>query len=80
MTFGLQQLCSIAYVLMLDELHRQVSTAQLAAALQRAMGADVEVPDWFALRQEFDRQLVEAPPSVADPDRAVLLEALGLTS
>jgi len=79
LTFGLQQLCSIAYVLMLDELHRQVSTAQLAAALQRAMGADVEVPDWFALRAEFDRRLVEAPPSVADPDRAVLLEALGLS-
>jgi hypothetical protein len=70
--------CSISYVLLLDELHKQVATAQTAAALQRALGADVEMPDWFAIREQFDRGLVAPPAEVDDPDRLVLLKALGL--
>jgi hypothetical protein len=64
-------------VCVLDDLQRQVSTAQLATSLQRALGADVEVPDWGEVRGEFDAWLVSRP-DVEDPDRAVLMRALGL--
>lgn len=64
-------------MLVLDELERRVATATLAASLQQAMGAEVEIPEWGEVRAEFDERLV-AEPVREDPRRLVLLRGLGL--
>jgi len=63
-------------VCVLDELERRVTASILAAQLQRTLGAEVEVPDWYEIRGEFDASLV-APPVAQDP-RTLVLRAMGL--
>lgn len=65
-------------MLILDSLERQVGIYTQAAALQRAMGADVEVPDWSEKRAEFDEWLMSQPPQYA-PEELAIRQALGLT-
>lgn len=67
----------MVYVWQLEELERQTTTQILAATYARSMGADVEIPDWWEVRAEFDAWLISEPPRV-DPDREVLMRALGL--
>lgn len=50
----------------------------IAASLTRALGGDVEVPDLQRIRADFDAWLSSPPEAVADPDRYVLMQALGL--
>lgn len=73
----LHDLCAVVYVLRLEELQSQVSTQILAATLARSMGSEVEVPDWYEARAEFDAMLV-ARPARTNPDDLVLDRALGL--
>jgi hypothetical protein len=65
-------------VLILEELAAQVQTLQLAASFQRAMGADVEIPDWYTIRAEFDTYLVSKPEDQDDSDRTIIMRAIGL--
>jgi len=74
---SLRGLCAVVYVWMLEELRRDVDTAVLAAVLGRAMGADVEVPDWRAVRAEFDVRLA-AEPTPVDDRREVIMRAYGM--
>lgn len=67
----------MVYVWQLEELERQMSTQILAASLARVLGAEVEVPDWWEQRRQFDAELAAEPPRV-DPDMAVLRRAVGL--
>ncbi len=67
----------MVYVWQLEELERQMSTQILAANLARVLGAEVDVPDWWSLREQFDADLGAEPPRI-DPDMAVLRRAVGL--
>lgn len=66
-------------MLWLDSLERQVHTAALVAGMAKAAGAEnVDVPDWDQIRRDFDVELAREPVDMADDDRAVMLQALGL--
>jgi hypothetical protein len=69
---------AVAYAIQIEELREQVSTAQLAAALTRAMGGEAQSPDAWRARADFDAALSAVPEQVANPDEYVLKQALGL--
>jgi len=66
-------------VLVLQDLRQHVDHQILAATMAAAMGAEVEMPDWAKIRTEFDQELVREPErDTTDPDRLVMMRALGL--
>lgn len=67
----------MAYVLMLETLERLALAAIQARLTARALGSDVEVPEWFTVRADFDTALAAEPERI-DPDREAMLEAVGL--
>lgn len=78
---------AVAYVLRLEDLAHDVHALTTGAVVARAMGADVEVPQWEDARASFDAALAAAPPQVrtvereaGGPDdmRAIKLRALSL--
>jgi len=79
---SLSELCSVVYVWLLDELHRQYDLAYLATSIQAAQGAEVEQPPtWFEVRQSFDEKLSESlDVTEEDSDEHILKQALGLES
>lgn len=69
----------MAYTLQLDELERRIATRTQAVLLAQASGAEVELPDPVAVREEFDAWLASEPERVdVDPVKATLMRALGL--
>jgi hypothetical protein len=76
---GLREVCAVAYVLMLEELYRQIAVHTQAALFARAMGNDVDVPDPYAARARFDELLRADPDTTPSSRRGVLLEAFGLS-
>jgi hypothetical protein len=72
-----RQICAVSYVLMLDMLERQAVAIIQAAAMARALGAQVDVPSWFELREQFDDALAAEPKRVNTKD-LVMLQAIGL--
>lgn len=70
-------MCDIAYVLLLEEMQRQIDLAMLAAVMARANGADTRMPDPWQLRADFDRALA-AEPDPADQARNDFRAAYGL--
>ena len=71
------QICAVSYVLLVDELERIVLALMQAAALARMLGSSVDMPDWSAVRADFDRALAD-PPKVVDGRDAAMLTAVGL--
>ena len=65
------------YVLVLDELYREFSAAQLQAAVALGMGAEGAMPSWHDARTEFDAYLMSEPKAV-DVAQQTHLVALGL--
>lgn len=73
-------MCAVAYVLWLEELHRNIDVQIQAALFARAMGNDVDIPDPHAIRTRFDEMLRAVPAGVGPQSRrAVLLEAFGVS-
>lgn len=77
----------MAYLILRERAERRADAAILAvctgAAVARAMGSDVEIPDGPSLVDEaldrFDAMLVAPPEQLTtDPDKYVLMQALGL--
>lgn len=64
-------------MLQLDELERQFHTGALITGMAHAAGAEVQPPNWFQMRSEFDELLAAAPAPVDDRD-STMLQALGL--
>lgn len=67
----------MAYVLMLEEFRFALQTRVTAAAMARALGSDVPIPDMHLERLAFDADLDKEPPKM-DPTRITLETALGL--
>jgi hypothetical protein len=67
----------MAYVLMLEDFRFALQTRVTAAAMARAMGSDVTIPDMHLERLAFDAQLDQEPEQY-DPTRITLETALGL--
>lgn len=66
-------------MLLLQDLQGQIRTQQLGGTLAMAMGAQVEIPDEYQVRADFDEQLRADPQrDQSDPDRLTMLRALGL--
>lgn len=59
-------------------MRQQAGTAQLAAVLARSQGADTAIPDPQQIVADFHAALAAPPEPVADADRYVLMQALGL--
>lgn len=66
-------------MLIWEQLARQHQTQVLAATLAASMGAQVEIPDEFEMRAQFD-EMLRSPLNNqnADPDQLVLMRALGM--
>lgn len=56
----------------------QANAVLTAALVARAMGSEVEIPDPTQLRDANDAALRAQPKEETDPDKSVLLQALGL--
>ena len=67
----------MAYAVLVERLEAQVRSAQQAAWLARAMGADAEVVMLDQAIADFDDLLASEPAVIDDADRE-LREALGL--
>lgn len=66
-------------MLLLQDVQRHIRTQQMAGTMAMAMGAQVELPDEYQLRADFDEQLRADPQrDESDPDRMTMLRALGL--
>lgn len=66
-------------MLIWDQLERQHQTQVLAATLAASMGASVDIPDEFEMREQFDEMLrLPLGGQHADPDKLVLMRALGM--
>lgn len=65
-------------MLLLQDLQRHIRNQQMAGTMAMAMGAQVELPDEYEIRADFDAQLRADPQRETDPDRLTLLRALGL--
>lgn len=68
----------MAYVCVLDELERQVAANTFAAHVQRALGAEVDIPDWYTIREEFDAELARPLVVVEQSRMTLLMRAMGL--
>lgn len=67
--------------MLVDRLERWVLATAHAALTARALGAQVDVPDWAEAKARFDELLAADPvraTSEWDSDRSVLLAAVGL--
>ena len=74
-------MCDLAYVLLVDQLERQVlADRQVAATLLAAGASGVELPDVADKRRLFDAALVEEPRPVTpiDDEQWELRRALGV--
>lgn len=67
----------MAYTLLVDRLERRALAQYTVAGIAKALGGDGEMPDPDQIRADFDTALAAAPVQV-DPDRRLLLTALGL--
>lgn len=66
-------------MLIWEQVLRQHQNQVLATTVAAALGAQAELPDEFELRRQFDQMLAADPAGTGeDPDRLVLLKALGL--
>lgn len=71
------QLCAVAYTLLTDRLERRVLAQYTVAGIAAALGGGGDLPDPDQARADFDTALAAEPVAV-DPDKQVLLTALGL--
>lgn len=72
-------LCAVVYAMWVERWDAQTNAVLTAALVARAMGADVQIPDPVQLREANDAALRAEPKGEeTDPDRLVLLQALGL--
>lgn len=79
--------CAVGYLILRERVERRadaaIQAAMVGAAVSRAMGSDQPIPDGPTLVDEaldrFDAMLVAPPEQITmDPDKYVLLQALGL--
>lgn len=76
-------MCDLAYVLLLDQMERQVlADRQVAAVLMAAGAKDVRLPSLAEKRAEFDEALAAEPKpsavSLLSDEQRELREALGV--
>jgi hypothetical protein len=67
----------VAYTLLVDRLERRALAAYTVAGIAKALGGEGEMPDPDRMRADFDTALAAEPVQV-DPDRRLMLNALGL--
>jgi hypothetical protein len=76
------EVCDLAYVMLLDQLERQVLADRHVAAVLMAAGAqDVPLPDFTEERARLDAALTEEPATVAshvEVEQLELRRALGV--
>jgi hypothetical protein len=70
-------LCALAYVVMLETLERMAMVVIGSKMTARLSGVDVEVPNWYQIRVDFDQALAVEPERV-DVGKLAMLEAIGL--
>lgn len=71
------ELCAVVYAMFVERWDAAANAVLTAALVARAMGSEVQVPDLVAMREANDAALREEPEET-DPDKWVLLRALGL--
>ena len=77
-------MCDLAYLLLVEQLERQVIADRQIVATYNASGhfEDRPLPNFYEVRQQFDAALVEEPSlipvSVADLEQMELRQALGV--
>jgi hypothetical protein len=70
-------LCAVAYVVMLDMVERMALVAIGSKMSARLSGMDIDIPNLFELRANFDQALAAEPERV-DVGKLAMLEAIGL--
>lgn len=72
-------MCSTVYAILLDRVDEWARHERLVAAVLVAGGSDGQIPHPDEFRQRFHSAIYDPSPiEVMDPERAELLQALGL--